>query len=42
MMDEFKRYKTILKLLKIIEEKDVAIKELSNQITVHFAGTRFF
>ena len=32
--------KTTLKLLKVIEDKDIAIRELSKQLTVHYTCTR--
>ena len=39
-MDELKLDETALKLLKVIEEKDTAIKELSNRLEGYYTVTR--
>ena len=40
-MDELKLDETALKLLNIIEEKDTAIKELSNRVEGYYTCTKF-
>ena len=40
IMDESKLDETALKLLKVVEEKDTAIKELSNRLEGYYSCTR--
>ena len=39
-MDELKLDETALKLLKVIEERNIAIKELSNRLEGYYTVTR--
>ena len=40
-MDELKLDETSFKLLKVVEEKDTAIKALSNKLEGYYTCTRF-